>query len=428
MSAYLRSLNPRLPRSVQLLQLGGLMNAIGNGLVLPFTFIYLHNERGFSLGLAGVIIGVSGAVSLLAGPFSGALVDRLGGKRVLGLALAFLTLGYGGYALVAEPWHAFLASALTGVGNGMFWASQSTLIAGLTPAERRPAAFAMQRVVMNLGIGIGGLAGGFLAATSFRLLFLGDALTFVLYAVVLVLFVPQPARPPRAEGERTGTYLDVFRHRIFVALLAVNAIYVSVGYALLELLAPYAKNEAGVGERWIGPIFAINTLVIVLAQLPIARLAEGRRRMPIFAAIGVVWAASWLLVPVAGLWFAGVAAALMISLAAAVFAIGECLHGAVQAPLVADLADHRLLGRYMAMSAFSWQVGFTVGPPLGGALLSLSPTGLWIFAAAVCLAAAAASLALERGLPAPVRRSPVSDRHEAAAAGMVPEPRVESAA
>lgn len=428
MSGYLRSLNPRLPRSVQILQLGGLLNAIGNGLVLPFTFIYLHNERGFSLGLAGLILGVNGAVSLLVGPLSGTLVDRLGGKRVLGLALFFLMLGYGGYALVERPWHAFLASALTGIGNGLFWAAQSTLIAGLTPVERRPAAFAMQRVVMNLGIGIGGILGGFLAAASFRLLFVGDALTFVLYAAVLVAFVPQPERVPRREGERAGTYRDVFRHRVFVALLVVNSVYVFAGYAMLELIAPYAKNEASVGEQWIGPIFAINTLVIVLAQLPIARLAEGRRRMPIFASIGVVWAASWLLVPVAGLWFAGVAAAMMISLAAAVFAIGECLHGAVQAPLVADLADPRLLGRYMAMSAFSWQVGFTIGPPIGGALLSASPTGLWIFAASVCLAAAVGALALERALPEGVRRSPVSDRRDPDEAQMVSGPRVESPA
>ena len=37
--AYLKSLNPRLPRSVQLLQAGGLVNALGNGLALPFLFI-----------------------------------------------------------------------------------------------------------------------------------------------------------------------------------------------------------------------------------------------------------------------------------------------------------------------------------------------------------------------------------------------------
>jgi MFS family permease len=64
----------------------------------------------------------------------------------------------------------------------------------------------------------------------------------------------------------------------------------------------------------------------------------------------------------------------------------------------------------MAMSAFSWQVGFTIGPPVGGALLSVTPTGLWVVVAAVCLAAAVASLFLERGLPEGVRRSPVGER------------------
>ena len=119
---------------------------------------------------------------------------------MLAVALGFLTVGFGGYAFVESPWHGFLASAITGIGNGIFWPAQSTLIAGLTPPERRPAAFAMQRVVMNLGIGIGGLAGGFLAATSFRLLFLADALTFVAYAAVLLAFVPEPARSPAEQG------------------------------------------------------------------------------------------------------------------------------------------------------------------------------------------------------------------------------------
>lgn len=422
MRGYLRSLNPRLPRSVQILQLGGLLNAVGNGLVLPFTFIYLHNERGFSLGLAGLILGTNAAVSLLAGPISGPLVDRLGGRRMLTVALGFLMLGFGGYAFVESPWHGFLASAVTGIGNGIFWPAQSTLIAGLTPRERHTAAFAMQRVMMNLGIGIGGLAGGFLAATSFQLLFLGDAATFVLYASVLTAFVPEPGRAPAREGDRPGSYRDVLRHRIFVAFIAVNAAFVAVGYAQLELIAPYGKNEAGVGERWIGAIFAINTLVIVLAQLPIVRLAEGRRRMRVLALMGVVWAASWLLVPVAGLWLAGFAAVAMLALAAAVFGIGECLHGAVQAPLVTDLADPRLLGRYMALSAFSWQIGFTIGPPVGGFLLGLTPTGLWIVVAAVCLLAAGAALALERGLPEDVRRSPVSGHPEPEAPGPVAAP------
>ncbi|HLB04443.1 MAG TPA: hypothetical protein VJK66_05435, partial [Gaiellaceae bacterium] len=103
----------------------------------------------------------------------------------------------------------------------------------------------------------------------------------------------------------------------------------------------------------------------------------------------------------------------MLAFAAAVFAIGECLHGAVQAPLVSDLADSRLMGRYMAMSALSWQVGFTIGPAAGGFLLAFTPTGLWLVAAGLCLAAGVASLALEPKLPVGARRTPVAAGVEA---------------
>jgi MFS family permease len=78
----------------------------------------------------------------------------------------------------------------------------------------------------------------------------------------------------------------------------------------------------------------------------------------------------------------------------------------VQAPLVSDLADHSLIGRYMAASAFSWGVGFTVGPAIGGIVLEGSPHLLWPGAAAVCLAAGAAALALERAIPTHARTTP----------------------
>src|SRR5688500_7268352 len=153
MRSFLRSLNPRLPRQVQLLQVGGLMNAFGNGLVVPFLLIYLHNDRGIGLGLAGLILATNAAVRLVAGPVSGALVDPVAGKAMLTAALGFLTLGFTAYAFVSSPSHGFLASAITGIGNGAFWPAQSALLAGLATREQRAVTFGMQRVVMNLGIG-----------------------------------------------------------------------------------------------------------------------------------------------------------------------------------------------------------------------------------------------------------------------------------
>ena len=419
MRSFLRSLNPRLPRSVQLLQLGGLMNAFGNGLVIPFLLIYLHNERGIGLGVAGLVLATNAAVSLVAGPIGGALVDRVGGKAMLTTALGFLTLGFLGYAFVQSPWQGFLASAVTGIGNGLFWPAQSTLLAGLTTRAQRSATFAMQRVVMNLGIGLGGVAGGFIASESFQALFVLDAFTFVAYAAVLTVFVHDPARrEPRAE--RAGSYRTVFRHKVFMALMVANSLYIGAGIAQLEILPAYAKNEAGVTERGIGWLFFINTIVIVLLQLPTTRLAEGRRRVPLLTLLGAVSAAAWLLVPVSGLWLTGAAAFALLAVAVSVFALGECLHGAVQPALVVDLADPRLIGRYMAISALSWQVGFMVGPAVGGALLATAPNGLWLVMASVLLLTGLTTLALERGLPEGLRRVPLGARGQEPVALPVP--------
>jgi MFS family permease len=418
--AWLRSLDPRLPRSVYTLQLGGLFNAFGNGLVLPFTFIYLYNVRGMGTGTVGLIVATNAVVSVVAGPPMGTLIDRVGGRRMLAVSLLFLATGYALFPFVTVPWHGFAASAITGIGVGGFYPAQSTLIAALAPTERRPAAFAMQRVVMNLGIGLGALVGGLIATTdstaSFTVLFLGDAATFLVYLAILYAFVPEPARAEAAHGARAGRYREVLRHRAFTGVLAINTLFILAGFSGFELLPVYAKNEAGVSEHAIGLVFLVNTIVIVALQLPIAKLAQGHRRMRTLALLGVLWAASWALVPLAGWWVTGAAAALLLAFAMSVFAVGECLHGAVQAPLVADLADHRLLGRYMALSALSWQVGFALGPAVGGFVLGVSPVAVWLGAAAVCLATSAAALALESSLPARVRRTPVATAAAARAA------------
>jgi predicted MFS family arabinose efflux permease len=268
----------------------------------------------------------------------------------------------------------------------------------------------MQRVVMNLGIGLGALTGGLIASAehpgTFELLFVLDALTFLAY-LAFVRFVPDPQRGSRPRAEGGPGYAVVLRDRAFLGVISVNTIFIFAGFAGFDLLPVYAKNEAGVAEQAIGLVFFVNTVVIVLAQLPIAKLAEGHRRMRVLALLGVVWAASWLLVPVAGLAFEAASAAVLLAVAMAVFAIGECLHGAVQAPLVADLAAPEVLGRYMALSALSWQVGFMLGPALGGFALAYAPHGVWLAAAVICLANGAAALALEPRLPVRARRTPL---------------------
>ena len=406
---YLGSLDPRLPRPVWILSLGGLANAVGNGLAFPFLVIYLHNVRGIALGTAGLVLATIGAVSLLAGPAVGVVIDRIGGRATLAVALVLLAIGFGSFALIHEPWHAFLAAAVAGLGNAGFWPSQSALLAGLTPPARRHGAFALQRVSRNLGIGLGGVVGGLIATTanptSFTVLFLLDAATFLVFVAALA-FVPEPVLPEEDGARAPGRYADVLRDRALVGLVVLNVLFVAAGYAQFELLPVFAKNEAGVTEKGIGLIFFVNTLVIVLAQFPLSKALEGRRRMASLAVMCVLWAAAWILVWLGGLWLAAAAAAVVFGVAAVVFGLGECFQGPVQGALVADLAPPRLRGRYMAVSTISWDIGFIIGPAVGGFVLQAEPLALWPLAAAVCLVAGAGAIALERTIPRELRLTP----------------------
>jgi MFS family permease len=411
-SGYLRSLNPRLPLPVWLLQVGGLANSFGNGLALPFLVIYLHDVRGFSLGTSGLIVAISSAGQVAAGIFAGPLIDRFGAKRVLATGLVLQAAGYGLLPLVRSPWQAFVLVGIEGAGSAGFWPSQSTLISRLTPAARRHAAFAQQRVTMNLGIGLGGLAAGLIAhvddPTSFTVLFVLDALTFLAYVGVLA-FIRDPGVEPSEAGDAPASYRAVLRHKTFLGLWTLNFLFVFAGYSLFNLLPVFARDESGLSERQIGAIFFVNTAVIVIAQLPLTRWIEGRRRMRALALMPLLWAVAWLLVDGAGYWLTAGAAFAVIAFAALILGVGECFHGPAHQALVSDIGPPSLRGRYFAVHSLSWGLAGTLGPAVGGFILAAAPFALWPLASAVCVVAALGVLAIERFIPPKLQRIPRED-------------------
>jgi MFS family permease len=405
--AYLRSLDPRLPRDVYVLEVGALVNAFGNGVVLPFLLIYLHNVRGISFGLAGSAAAVQSAAALGSGFLGGTLSDRLGPKRVLLGALAVMTVAFALMPAIRTAGNAFAIYTLWGIGSGSFWPSQSALLAGLTPAARRAPAYALQRLAMNVGVALGGVLAGLIASVghpgTFTVLFAIDCVTFVGYMLVLA----RVRAPALHEGRLGGTWRAVLRDRVFTVYTLLNAAFMTAAISLVvELLPAFGKNVAGISEQEVGIVFALDAVGVALFQLPVVKLSEGRSRMRGLALMGTLWAATLMAVWAAGSWTRATEAFAILAAAMLVFAIGECLHGAIHAPLSVDLAPPQLVGRYTAAASISWQIGWIVGPAAGGFLLQHRPLLLWPIAAGVNLACAAAALALEPRLPERVRRTP----------------------
>jgi predicted MFS family arabinose efflux permease len=120
----------------------------------------------------------------------------------------------------------------------------------------------------------------------------------------------------------------------------------------------------------------------------------------------LIWAASLLGFGAVGYWSSGWVAAALFAAITVPFAVGECLHGTIHLPLATDLARPRVVGRYLAFSSQSWQVGWIIGPAGGGFVLQHAPFALWPLAAALQLVAGAWALGLERALPRRARRTP----------------------
>ena len=164
-----------------------------------------------------------------------------------------------------------------------------------------------------------------------------------------------------------------------------------------------ANSDSGRGRS--GCSLLVNAATVVLVQIPVVRLAEGRRRVVAIMAAGLVFAFACLLLAVAGRTGPGPAYALVL-LAAVAFGLGECGYSTALMPLVADLAPPALRGRYMASISTSWWLGLALAPTVGTPLLSRSPLAALVTAAAVAAAGGGAARALERRLPPAIRLTP----------------------
>jgi MFS family permease len=396
-----------LPRELWLIQAGVLLNALGWGAVLPFEVIYLHDGRGFSLGTAGLVVGTLTGAAVVAAPCAGPLIDRFGPRAAAAGSGVALAAGYAGLGLAhTEAW-AFAAAAVGGAGNGGLLPAQSTLIAGLAAPEIRHRATAVSRVCTNAGFGVGGALGGIVAGfglNGLAALFFLNAATYLAYVGVLVAVVRRP--PPPAP--LPGGYRRVLRDRALVHLALANSVVIAVGWGVLPWLLPtYAESTIGIGPRLIGLLLLANAVTVVVAQVPIARAAEGRRRTAMMAAGAGLIGAACLLALAARDAAGGAYAALLA--AAVVIGIGECFHTAALMPLVADLAPAGLRGRYMSAVGLSWWMGLALAPTVGTRLLSVSAALTFAASAGAAAVAGVAMLRLDRRLPVGARFTPRPD-------------------
>jgi MFS family permease len=401
-----------LSRPVLILQAGNALNFFGYGLILPFEIIYLHQIRGFSTSTAGLVLAATMGTAAIATPPTGALLDRYSAKGIVVAGSLASALGYAGFAYVDHPWQAFACSIVSGAGIGAAGTANRQLTIRLVKREQRAAAFALNRVAGNFGLGAGATVAGFVIASaqqlsSFQTLYLFDAITYAGFALIVLAAVPSPGAETVTATDASGTgFRAVARDRLFLTVIAANIVLVVVGHTFFSnILPPFVRTHTSLGPAAIGILVLVNTCFVVIAQIPAVRVVARMRRAHAFAAASALFAISLLAVLPATLIHSELAATSLLAGVAIVFAIGECVHIVVLGPLVADMAPAHLLGRYLSLYSLTFSISLALGPAIGGVLLQTSPDAVWWGGALAAVLAGAVLFRLGARIPDPLREA-----------------------
>jgi MFS family permease len=364
-----------LPREGRLLLSVVAFEFIGTGLVLPFWVVYLHEIRGFSLDVVGLLLAGMSAAGVATSIPGGTLIDRIGPRRAMIGVLIAAIVGDVVMAFASSLPIAVLGVAIVGGGFGLGWPAVQALVSSVVPSAIRARYFGMNFSLLNLGIGIGGILGGLIVdvdrPVTFQAMYLGNAVSYLpgLFLMVVPLrHVGGPATVPHehAGGARVS-YLSVLRAPAMGTLCTLMFVSAFVGYAQLNSGMPaYARAIGEVSTKGLGLAFAANTLVIVLLQLIVLQRIEGRRRTRVIAVMAFVWAASWALLGASGLWPGTWSATFFVAGCASVFALGETLLQPTMPAIVNDLAPEHLRGRYNGLTSGCFQAASILGPVVAG--------------------------------------------------------------
>lgn len=378
MSQFLPESTPAVRRFL----LGAFLNALGGGLTLPVMVVYLNQVRNLSMTSASLVISWMAITGLFTAPIFGWLVDRFGPRIILLTSILIEALATGLWPTVYDMKTAYLVGTLSAIGNSGIWPPQSTMMARMVDEESRQKFFGLQFMMLNLGLGLGGLISSTIVRVedpqSFTRLYLLDSCSYLVYfAFILSLRGVGGKLPREAHEKEQGSYREMLKDKRLVRLSLISILLLTAGYASMDAGMPAMLTTfGGLDVSQLGPIWFVNTSVIVLLQITILKKLEGRSRTKLFAVVGVLWSISWLVLALGMTNTKWIFIAACIS--TAIFAVGETVWSPIGSSLQNAIAPEHMRGRYNAVGGLVWVIAGTIGPAFSGLMLDKAMALQWL--------------------------------------------------
>lgn len=328
---------------------------------------------------AGMVLMVYGLGALLTSPFVGKLADKVGSLTVMRLSLIFTGLMIVLYSFITDYNLIIVVTFVWAVISEAFRPANLSLISFETSTEQRKTAFALNRLAINLGMSIGPVIGGFLTQIDYSLLFYVNGASSILSGIFLSFVkIESQSKESRNETVELRESLTPDKNKFSIlsdkrflffmlALIPVNLVF----FQFLGGLPLYIVNELRYTEATFGILMSINTVMIVLIEVPLNNAManwDDRKSMvlgSLLAALGFgMMALSSSIV-----W---------LVLTIVIWTFGEMIFFPSSASYSTIISPEEKRGEYMGYYQMVFSFAFMFGPWLGAVILDkLNSTILW---------------------------------------------------
>lgn len=354
-----------MPRSLWLLVIGMMINVTGASFLWPLNTIYIHDHLGKSLTVAGIVLMLNAAASVVGNLIGGVLFDKIGGYKsiLLGIVITLVSV----VALMFNHnWPVYMYLLIfIGLGSGIVFPATYALAGTVWPEGGRKAFNAIY-VAQNVGVAAGASLGGIVASISFEYIFIANA---ALYAVFFLLAF-FGYRNINGSTVKQASILDqnptIKNRDKFAALviLCVGYLLCWVGYVQWPSTISSHTQTLNISLSQYSLLWTINGVLIVLGQplisLFVKYFAKTLKKQMVLGFI--VFIISFVVASYAEQFTAFLVAMVILT-------IGEILVWPAVPTIANDLAPEGRQGFYQGFVNSTATGGKMIGPLLGGMIV-----------------------------------------------------------
>lgn len=356
-----------MPRALWLLIIGMVVNVTGSSFLWPLNTIYIHDHLGKSLSVAGVVLMLNSAASVIGNLYGGSLFDKIGGYKSIILGISITLTALIGLTFWHD-WPAYIVfQIIIGFGTGIIFPSMYAM-AGSVWIEGGRKAFNAIYVAQNLGVALGASLGGIVAAHSFQLIFLANTIMYVLFLLIAIFGYKGILVD---SGKQATIDLNVpagknKKNLTALLILCTGYLLCWVAYVQWQTTIASYTQEIHISLTQYSLLWSINGALIVVGQpLLNSVLKHLTASLKLQMIIGIVIFIVSFLVAGKATVFSGFLVGMII------LTIGEMFIWPAVPTVAFDLAPKGREGFYQGIVNSTATGGRMIGPLLGGMLVDM---------------------------------------------------------